>query len=149
MGVGIFFIIIGILAMLILGFCLWCAVKPEWLDRNWGKIFFIVLIIGLIQTGIYCWRMPSDIRVGVIPKLNNQIEKYDALTRRYDGDVQFNKNHISRLEYNISNNGNRIDLLSEIEERRVLLGINEVVVWCEKDKCLKYFSPDEIMKGDE
>jgi len=80
-------IICGI-AVIILFCALWCAVKPEWLDRNLKKIIFFMGIIFLIQGGVTVYRFPHEFRTSVMPKLlritdyenriNKELEELDG-----------------------------------------------------------------------
>jgi hypothetical protein len=113
---------VGILAgtlTLLVAISLYFALKPEWVDRNIGKIFVIFLLIFSIQLGIACWRIPKEFRVSIIPKLEQQLTNYDKIVSKFDDDIFLLLEEQMYLEGLSTSNQRRIDIHSEIEIQRV------------------------------
>ena len=67
------------------GFAFWSLFKPDWIDRNSDKILFSFLLVFAIQGGLACWRLPKEYRSDIMPKLKEQIKKYDELSPAVSG----------------------------------------------------------------
>ena len=96
----------------------------KWIENNIGKCLFIFGVIFVFEAGLIVWRLPNEFRANVIPKLNTQIYKYDALVNEFKEDfIRVNSRMDGIKEYLIlitNENHQRINLLSEIRAREAL-----------------------------
>ncbi len=78
----------------------------QWIENNMGKIVIFFLILFAIEFGVGIWRLPKEFRSSILPRLEEQIRNYNQLT--------------AQCEHLINDNIKRINLLSEVEERRII-----------------------------
>lgn len=66
------------------------------------NILIFLVFLAVIEVGIGAWRMPKEFRVRIIPKLNERIYQYDRINDTQEKILM------------------RLDLLSKVEERKII-----------------------------
>jgi len=56
----------------------------KWIDDHVGLILIGFVLIGVIEIGIGAWRLPKELRSGIIPKADRLIQGCDELKSRTD-----------------------------------------------------------------
>jgi len=133
-------IIGGIIIFLVI--CLWMSVNPRWVENNIVKIVLLMGFIFLIEVGVSCWRLPAEIRSGVIPKLTIQVANYQSLMKSYNELIteytmmknshnillRSHDNQIKDLHIVASDNQMRLNLFSEIHALPFSVEANDLYI---------------------
>ena len=96
---------------------------PRIIENNLGKIVVFLLIVFAVEGGIYCWRMPTEFRSEIIPKLQRQISNYDRLVRQFDEDIVTIVVQQRELKWLVDENKLILNIqAADIEKIKVLIG---------------------------
>lgn len=100
----------------------------SWIGRNHKKLVLFGMFVLIVEFGIGVWRLPSEFRFSVYPKLAALDKSHSDVVLRCNEAIDvfiardvIYMNEIRTLHIKEDRSSMRIDLLSEIEERKVLL----------------------------